>query len=446
MDRTDQFVERNDYRLALIVPQMKMLLTEDAGAAARLPRISLPKCTRPAEQAQQIVHETWGMHVLMLDCLASSQDAPRCLVAQVLTSRCANTLIPQRLDSIAASELTEHERITLGAMIVGDAQERGPFSRVGWINEAIAWIHSEVPGCEVLPNEIRQFNASARFALLRFSTRDGWKYWLKATGEPNRHEYNICVLLSEICPQYLPPLVATQPDWNAWLMRDAGGRLEDEMSQPVLETVVSRLADLQKTTLSFTDELIAAGASNQRAGVLRKHLPQIIEYLSEAMERQTSTKVPRLGRDRLSELQSIFEDVCFRMEDLEIPDTLIHNDISPGNVLFDGSNVFFTDWCEAGIGNPFFSFQHLCVLADGDHMALRAVYRQCWLGELNSLQIDQAFVFMPLLAILSYLYGRGEWLRNERRQSPQFESYARSLARHMDREARNPQLLEVLCR
>jgi hypothetical protein len=133
------------------------------------------------------------------------------------------------------------------------------------------------------------------------------------------------------------------------------------------------------------------------------------------------------------------------MEDLGIPDTLISNDISSDNVLFDGSNVFFTDWCEAAIGNPFLSLQQLCVLLGGDHLVLRSVYRQCWLGELSPLQIDQAFAFMPLLAILFYLYGRGEWLRSERRYSPQFESYSRSLARHMDREARNPQLMEALC-
>ncbi len=445
MDRASQSVERDDYRIALIVPQTHMLLTEDSGAASCLPRISLPKWTRPAEQVQQIVEDRWGMHVLVLDCLARSEGASPCLVAQVLSSRLANALTPKEIDRIAAAELNEQERVALAAIIVGDAQERGPFSRAGWIDEAIAWLHAEIPGCEVLPNEIRQFNASARFALLRFSTRGGGEYWLKATGEPNRHEYNISVLLSEICPQYLPPLVATRPDWNAWLMRDVGGRLEKDIPQPVLEQVVSRLAELQKTTLSFTDELIAAGASNQRAGVIRKHLPQIIEYLSDAMERQTSTKVPKVERDRLTELQSIIEDVSFRMEDLGIPDTLIHNDISPGNVLFDGSNVFFTDWCEAGVGNPFLSLQHLCVLAGGDHMALKAVYRQCWLGELSPLQIDQAFLFMPLLAILSYLYGRGEWLRNERRHRPHFESYARSLARHMDREARNQELLEVLC-
>jgi hypothetical protein len=52
---------------------------------------------------------------------------------------------------------------------------------------------------------------------------------------------------------------------------------------------------------------------------------------------------------------------------------------------------------------------------------------------------------MPLLAIFSYLYGRGTWLNSEERNDPHFEGYARSLARRMEREAQVPGLLEVLC-
>jgi len=51
-----------------------------------------------------------------------------------------------------------------------------------------------------------------------------------------------------------------------------------------------------------------------------------------------------------------------------------------------------------------------------------------------------------LLSIFAYLYGRGDWLKDTSKVTPQFESYARSLARHMDRAAQSPQLREALCR
>jgi len=52
---------------------------------------------------------------------------------------------------------------------------------------------------------------------------------------------------------------------------------------------------------------------------------------------------------------------------------------------------------------------------------------------------------MPILAAASTLYGRGDWLHSPRRNDPRRQSYARSLARHMDRAAREPRLLEALC-
>jgi hypothetical protein len=76
---------------------------------------------------------------------------------------------------------------------------------------------------------------------------------------------------------------------------------------------------------------------------------------------------------------------------------------------------------------------------------LRARYQERWLGYLSEYQVEHAFVLARLLAIVSYMYGSGVWLHSPRRSNPDFCSYNRSLARHMDRAAREPQLLEVLC-
>ncbi|WP_425387678.1 phosphotransferase [Edaphobacter aggregans] len=171
------------------------------------------------------------------------------------------------------------------------------------------------------------------------------------------------------------------------------------------------------------------------------------------MAQQISTKVPRLERQRLSEIGLIFQDACLRMEDLGIPDAVIHGDMNRGNILFDLFDDFhcrFIDWSEAYIGNPFVSFQHLLLLNTGElretnDLRLKQAYRRAWLGLLDPVQIDAAFALMPLLAAASYLYGRGDWLRSSRRNDPQRQSYARSLARHMDRAAQAPELQEVLC-
>jgi len=135
-----------------------------------------------------------------------------------------------------------------------------------------------------------------------------------------------------------------------------------------------------------------------------------------------------------------------RVEALGIPDTLLHNDLNRANILFDGERCVIADWSEAGVGNPFLSFERLCRLSAGNPRELRAIYSKVWLEHLDPSAIDEVYRLMPLLAMYAYLYGRGDWINHTSTVSLPFESCARSLARHMDRAAQSPVLLETLCR
>jgi aminoglycoside phosphotransferase (APT) family kinase protein len=139
------------------------------------------------------------------------------------------------------------------------------------------------------------------------------------------------------------------------------------------------------------------------------------------------------------------------MLELGIPDSLIHNDLNPGNILFDGSRYVFADWCEAYVGNPFLVFQQLCALVSRDQdeslpwvRQLRVLYKHKWSALLAEPQMEQAFTLTPLLAVLSCLYGRGTWLTSSLRDDSELQGYKRSLARYMDRAAQNPRLIEAL--
>jgi hypothetical protein len=237
-----------------------------------------------------------------------------------------------------------------------------------------------------------------------------------------------------------------RPEWNAWLTEEAGLPLSEPATALEMESATRVLATLQQATTECTDVLLAAGAFDWRLPILVDHIDEIVQHLIDAMARQTSNKVLPLTWGRLRELQLILRDACDQMEALGIPDTLLHNDLNAGNILYDGSRSVFTDWSEAAVGNPLLSFERLCQLDTGDYAHLREVYRASWRERLGDECIDQAFALMPLLAVFAHLYGRGDWLHSEQGKLPQFESYARSLARRMDRAARNPILQEALCR
>ncbi len=449
MPNHDTTLKQIEYRLVLLRAGSRTIWALHENGAFRLPRVAIAHWARPAEQLQQAVEAGWHIRAVVLDLLPSESGSTPCAVVEILSPEPYDGLAIASIDKDLEEEMTSEELEAVEAILGGDTIPRGPFSRVGWIEEALQWMQEIVGHTIKFTGEVRQYNATGNFTLARFTTQSGPAYWIKATGEPNVHEFRITRMLAETCPEYLPRRIAERGDWNAWLMEDAGHPL-DSWTRPSLERAALSMARLQQRTIGRTTAFVEAGAFDLRIGVVREDLPELVEYLDEAMARQVSTKVPRIGRRRLQQLASILEDACFRMEALEIPDTLVHNDMNSGNILFQGKSCVFTDWCETGIGNPFLTLQYLCLLQPrGDEdwtPGLREVYKQCWLGRLSATQIDEALALAPLLAILAHLHCRGARWHKGRRNVPQVESYARALVRRMDRAAQDTRLLEALCR
>jgi hypothetical protein len=78
---------------------------------------------------------------------------------------------------------------------------------------------------------------------------DDWDYWLKATGQPNAHELSITTLLAKLCGSYLPELISSRPEWNAWLMSGEATCVKEILTAPfqlftLLEDAVECMADM----------------------------------------------------------------------------------------------------------------------------------------------------------------------------------------------------------
>jgi hypothetical protein len=433
-----------EYRGVLIQPESHGVLAFAAAGSFRLPRVSILAMSRPARELQRAIRDTWGIAAFILDTCVAPHGASPCAVAELRSSGISGDLEEVALDRIIGSDLTSEERHDCQLLFEG--QSTLPVARMGWINEAINWVASVTGRRFSTENDVEQLNAGGGFVLLRLRTDDGRSYWLKATGVPNMHELSITSCLSGLYPDFLPKLVAIRNDWNAWLAEDAGKQLSDPPADAVFIRAVRSFASLQIQTIGTVDVLLAAGAFDQRIPVVRRHLDDVAAFLIDAMTRQTTAKVAPLSRHRVLELGEILGDALCQVEALGIPDMLIHNDLNLGNILSDGTNCVFTDWSEAAVGNPFLSFERFRLLNRDAEGELRRVYGEVWREYLSQASIDRACQLMPLLSIFACLYGRGDWLVDTGKITPQFESYARSLARHMDRAAKNPELREALCR
>jgi hypothetical protein len=448
--------ENEEYRVALILSESRQLLGIKTTGLIALPRINIPMWSRPAQHLTQSLLQRWKLKTIVLDILYDNSFTGPCAIIEVRSFLCDQAvlgLVPVSLDMIEENSLGAGDRATLQTLLQTGKTNRGPFSRLGWIDEAQTWIAGELACVESSPPEdVQQLNAGAEFCLARFISVTGQAYWLKAVGEPNTHEFSITQCLAKLCPTHLPPIVASRTDWNAWLMREVGTSLHGSQCLLSFERAVASLAELQRELIGKTDDLISAQCGDHRNETLGGRIDEIIDYLIEAMGVQMSTKAPPLTSNRLRKLGQLLHETCSEMQSLDIPDSIIHNDISPGTILLDTQACVFTDWCEAYVGNPFITFEQLRVHAsNNDQVAgewsatLRNRYRSSWSGVLTDRQIDRAFQLAPLMAVLSYLYGRGSWLRSPMGRETQVQSYARSLARHMDKIAVSQNLLEAQC-
>jgi hypothetical protein len=457
MATTAVILESVEYRVVLIESDSRAVLALDTGDGCKLPRVRIPKRMRPVQQLRKAIRFTWGLHVLILDFVPTDGSSLPCVIAELLTP-----LAKQRLQQIAPSqlssfELTEAEHSALLSVLEGES--KSPFTRIGWLNEAAAWIEAAT-GRKVSRNaDIEQLNAGGAFALVRFRADDGWNCWLKATGEPNTHELSTTALLSQLCGGYLPEFLASKPQWNAWLTSAEGTGFIDLPANPcelfrLLEDAVGSLAELQLRTVGAEAELLDAGAFDQRLDVLSSRSDVLFDYLDEVMELSASRQLPPVGRESLDEIRTAFKLLCGRLQHLGIPETIVHGDMNPGNIVINHEHCQFIDWSEAYVGHCLVTLDHLLLLLNSIEnpntrtymkASLKQRYAAVWATVCNPDAFEEGFRYMPLMAAASALYGRGGWLNSPERYDICRLAYARTLATYMDRAMRRPELQEALC-
>jgi hypothetical protein len=458
MPTGEMLVETVEYLVALVLPESRKVLAIRGLDGYRLPTVDIATWSRPAEQLQQAIRAKWGISGIVLDFLHPLDPPQACVVVEVLLGHEASELCPIPMNELHSGALDEQRCEQLMSLLAGSRRSGSALSQIGWIDEAILWLESET-GTEVSSKRtIDQYNAGDGFSLVRFHTRDGRDYWMKATGIPNAHEPEITRVLSDLCGDYLPEFISSKPEWNAWLMGGEGTALAEWPQEPfqlftLLESAVESMAQLQLRTQGHGLTLLSAGAFDHGMQSFLRRAPEVFEYLQESMSLQTSTRAHKLSKTRLLEMRAIFDQTCERMESLGVGESIVHGDLNTGNILTGTGHCQFIDWCEAYLGNPLVSLQHLLLLNRVGSEELRSFineilknrYLDVWAGCCDPEQLREGFVYAPMLAIASTLYGRGDWLDSPLRHDSRRRSCARSLARYMDRASREPAFVEALC-
>lgn len=443
-----------EYRVVLVQPESHGVLALASAGSYRLPRVRIPSNSRPAQQLQKAIKAIWGVRAFILDICVATHGASSCALAELLSPGSSSELEEVALNRIMSSELTSEERHDCELLL--ESESTPPVARIGWIDEALGWVASVTGRRFPTNNEIEQVNGGRAFTLVRFHT-EGGDCWLKATGEPNAHELAVTASLSRMCGEYLPEFVDSRLDWNAWLMSGQAVAISELPSEPLalfnlLDDAIESMAELQMRTVGRDQDLLEAGAFDHRLHALLAHSGEIFAFVEEAMSLQTSTRARRIEKTRLREITEIFEMICERLQVLDLPDTVVHGDMNPANILTGSEHCRFIDWCETYVGNPLITFEHLLLLNRGappghresNAHKLKDRYRAKVSKICDPQAIEEGFLYSPVLAAYSALHGRSGWISTPIRNDPRRQAYVRTLARHIDLLSRDPQLLDAL--
>jgi hypothetical protein len=453
---TQQQDDRNTYLLIITRRNGSELLCLPDGPYHALPSVEIPLWERAAEPIRNILktHLTLDAYSLF----TCPREPPTGETSRILfqVMECVHpdgplpptaSWVPFRSLTIASFRDAEHARRISNALRSlshhDESRIEGPFAKPGWLREMCTWIAQQIEPMKIrLTGNFRQLNASSSFNLMRFETT-GPAVWSKAVGKPNSHEFNIVSILAALFPEFLPPIIAVRPEWNAWLTTEAEGNSPDaDSSFSVWSIIAARIAELQIASLHETPRLTAAGCRDVRVSSLLNCADKFFAIMAELMKQQTKTPPSILTSTQLFRLkEQIKESLCL-LAATGIPDALNHLDFNPGNIFVSGDRCTFIDWAEAAIGHPFLTFEYLLehlTRLRPDHADRReelvSAYASKWERFAPPSAVSRALALTPLVAVFAYAVSANTWREPETFTSPRVAGYFRSLVRRMKREA-----------
>jgi hypothetical protein len=452
------------FRVLLTRNDARELLLQAGPKGFHLPILGVSRFARPAKELTEAIEEHWGISAFCLfQLLEKAASETRYSIAIFELCResemKADNLAWREVASLASSNFSEPaDLVDVERALKTLRQQRsgkyiGPFGRPGSFPMIHEWVASKaLPLGLHLAGKFQQWNSGTSFSLIRFET-DGPALWFKAVGDPNRREHAVTRTLAELFPAYLPPFVASQDEWNAWLSLEApGNHLTTASPLRHWTLVVDSLAGLQIASLGYSLDILTQGARDARVRTLYDAIDGFLEDAAILMEGQTAPALAFLCRE---EPFCLGEELKFSLETidaLELPNVLGHLDFNCTNVLVSADRCVFLDWAEACVGPPILtlagvleSFGNLSAQTTEAQDQLIAKFYKHWsalrLRYTNRLPLE----IISLVGLFARLVGSSGWKDTDRTSNPALTAFLRARIRKMKKLADQHRSRRTLC-
>jgi hypothetical protein len=137
-------------------------LTQRVGTNLHLPLVTIERGHRPARQLQQSIKETLQVTAILLIISRDETDGEPYAVAEVFDFQAFGDLTECSDFQVIDRDLGLRQRDFVFETLRGVHARSGPFSRLGWIEEAKEWIAVEAAISVGAIGEIRQYSYERR--------------------------------------------------------------------------------------------------------------------------------------------------------------------------------------------------------------------------------------------------------------------------------------------
>lgn len=431
------------YHLVITRSLGKDVFLRETPDGLRLPQATVPRHERLAHELTRAVSNQWGLntvclfgatminrsdrHVHAMECVGMAGDPPSggrwvssALAASCLKSQEAETLTP------VLSQLDNYNSGNLNNL----------FARSGWMPGLIEWVEKSLKPLDLhLTGPWSQIGGGLHSTLLRLETNKT-AVWFKAAGEHCR-EFNVMTKLAALEPRFFPCVIASRPDWQAWLTLEASGSTLDNVTDSAqwLNAAAS-LGTLQAAFCNDDERLLQLECADWRADRVLANIGPLFDAMAEIMRKQLSQKVAPLSASRLKALGERVYSICERFYSLRAPSCLNNLDFNPTNIVSSAERVVFIDWASACLAHPFVTFEFLIADLLLFQPDLRCVVEGCRRAYAWTVQQGSSFADLPKQLRLSSLvaeviYTITLWLAAMRQQTEDWDPLLRSMTRRL---------------
>jgi hypothetical protein len=360
--------------------------------------------------------------------------------------------VPQ--NSLAFRNLDQSVRSSIerASQLCRDIDPHRPFSRFGWANQVVQWIRSQVAALGLgLIHQCQHIKGGGKSLVLRIRTTRQ-PIWFKVPPN-NGKEFDVTMVLSKYARRLLPHIYVADSKLRGWLMEEAGISLHeiDPASHPNGQ-IAQALAEVQIQTAPAVSRLLALGCQDCTLPSLDKQTDALIEAFRFSLQDQPSHHPQKLKESDLVRLQHHLHAACDRLAQCNIPNTVLHGDLTNGSILTDGQRVVFTDWEMAYVGVPLFDFHIRCDYMNSHHFEEASQFishRETYLRRLEEglgvRNLARAYGVVPLLTVFADVCGISMWIESSFQNEPRGRKFLRNRARLMLQASKTTLFTRALC-